>query len=473
LFCYYTSALFFADKYIPIPDGDDLYYTLISSIYGINNQFSHPTQFVSPYHEGSLEYNKHDWFNPYIAGELVKNKGFSDYLKFNIFLNIIATILTLFILSRITNWYLGIIFLYPILVSVNSYLSGRYELMASIPIILGSGLLIFYKLDKSKCVLLSFLLGLIAVIHPTCGLLTGIFLTTYISWVENFKKWFIYNLILVFGSIFTIFLLTTLLSPINFGYWLKGLIEIGNIISSKTDSSNFIYYYFLQPSIPFAGLYFISLLFIIYSYSTYLSIKRNNIIPFILSGICIYFTYYFGIRIPTTCYNILIFIPIICLIIFILISKNNFSEVNKKVLKSFLIFMSLISLLSLSRNFIVNYKSYKDGISYNYLLKYINNHEDKNNILYLENGFTPIIFDKNLDPKIINNLKFFINYEDLNVKPEYIIFMQANSGKLYPENINGYKIIDNKFYNKDFKLFGIKYMNTLKAYNFALYKKND
>jgi len=197
---------------------------------------------------------------------------------------------------------------------------------------------------------------------------------------------------------------------------------------------------------------------------------NKSIIPIILGLISIFFFYYFGVRIPATTYNIFIFIPVIYFIILKLISDQEYNILYKHVLKSFLLFMFCISIISLSRHFMVNYYSYTRGLSYNHFIKYIEERIDKGETLHLNASFIPVFYDEKFDKDDLKRIKFILSDEIQILEPDNAILKQANTGNRKPPEINGYNIENNNFYKDDLKFLRIKFLNTLKAYNFAHYK---
>ncbi|MEK7169288.1 MAG: hypothetical protein AAB377_00975 [Patescibacteria group bacterium] len=482
LVCLAIAALFlvFAKNAYPVPGGDSEFF-LVPAL-----QFSNEGILTNPLFSDEQSIDSIDpsgmkrflIYPPLFP--LILNHGMTGAAPLDIFLtiailNILVIWLSAWIFFRATKkdgelgWskvfavILGLLALASGLVGG----SGRPEILGSLWAVLGI-LAYFYAGKKYDWSLYGILLGLMLATHLVGGIIALLVLGTVFAARHKPKEFFgrIFGALIL--GILTLFL-TIKLGP--FGIWetLSGTVKNALAVSAGYTAqlsewftlSKFIQYYFLSPVTPFYA--FVVILLLVSGWFFYKKYRPQISSPrlFALCAVGLLIMLASMIYSVGHIFYLLIFAPIIFLGFLCYFSEaGNFSKMA--------VFMTLALVSTAFLRTIILFPSF----------------------LKEEPTFAQVreVFAKKSGEHKNDNLKFGVtgsfwslseDYGRMYVYPwpekpkentAFIFFQQKYSGMIFPPEISGCDISDDKFSGEAPKFLGIKLGNTAPGYNYAVYK---
>ncbi len=465
--CLFSIEVFFRLKGIPVPGGDSLFFYPASQFYHLHGELYNPIQ--SPIKSGGGYLNWHGWVHPYLIG-LFDFGHSSSYISVTVSETIILGIgCLLFIkvtesVKEASIWTASALVVSVTAVAL-SFL-GRPESVAFVLLVSGVATLQHLNNSPLRFWLITLQWGILGATHPTVALLAGPALLVYLiaSTPRSslaVRRW----TTLGAASVTTTFLLTTLIYPHSISDWIQGLWEHSQKISSRGRSGGLIYYYFLMPSRFMQGFWILfgyifgSLLFLNFEFED----KKTILVPVVLGSILVWYT---SIRLPPASYNIFSFLPVISTLLLYYTYYTKSNKISFSV-RYFIIFMGIISLLLISRRYLVFYNSINDQPLREDLRERVDKIPDCKSV-FLDKG----LLISSYSPKKWTDFHYIIS-KTSGINPDYLVIKQAQSGNNIPEKIDGYKIVDNEYSKKGIYLGPIKAANTPASYNFSIYRLEE
>jgi hypothetical protein len=302
---------------LPLPDGDQLVFYPLYLEVAHTGELSH--RFYSPIAHGfPAPMNWHGWLQPWLLGHITRLLGgdiSAALLSEAIF---IVGGLALFIVAQKPAAKVP-----PLLVIVGgmavaaslSGAKGRPELLAGF-VMLGWYAL-HSRIDKNpaKVLVTGVALGALGSIHPTVAFLFSLFLFAYAMVQRHpfpaFGRWLSANLL----AAVLVALGAALVVPGGLVSWLTGLAEHAAVTGARPASILGAHHYLLLSTDRFMhGL--ILLVATLYVLAWLFRTGKASVASLAAIAICLCAAWYFGVRLPPTAYNLLVFVPLaVCLLL--------------------------------------------------------------------------------------------------------------------------------------------------------------
>lgn len=467
----YALNFFLASRLVPLPDGDPVCFYPISVSFASEGKLVHP--FYSPIERGSdLRFVWHGWLYSMVSSAINLNASYAGAVMGDHLLIGLSVTLAVGMVFNVTRNYLLAALSIPILYAMGIYNTGRPDLLAY-PIVL----LVFWPIVSSgdpyrALPIRGVLLGLLGITQPVIAVLAVLLSIVPLCVTSDFRKLFGSVALLAVTSSGTLLAVTWLLYPFDLRDWLEGLLEHSRLISSRTDG-RFFYYYFFQPDIPLVGLWGLAgcVMLFFWIRAIRLSSAFNRIV-FPLSVVPAgYAIWNFGFRIPPTCYNLIVFTPLMMILLLKWLSpRESRKEAPSPLLRVaalvFFLGMTSISIAGLLRYEIVAVYSATKGLRPQDFKNELSARVPSGARLQIDPAFVYLFFDAGYKDRVT-----VTEYAANEIVPDYIVAQQINRGRRTPSSLPGYELVLDRFHPSAIEVAGVKLGNTPKASNFALYER--
>jgi hypothetical protein len=304
-------------KVLPLPDGDQLafypVYLEVAHTGELRHAFYSPItdQFPAPM-------NWHGWLAPWLLGHVARLLGGDIVSVLQTEAIFIAAGLALFFAAQRTREEVPplLIVLGGLIVAASlSAAKGRPELLAGF-ILLGWYVAQSHvHRDLPRCAITGIALGVLGSTQPTVAALFSLFVLAYATLhrhpVAEFARWLSANLlaavIVAAGA--------ELVFPNGLLFWLTGLAKHAAVVGTRPISLAGVPQYFLFA--PERFMHGLVLLIAAFSVAAWLlKTRRISITSLATMAVCLFAAWYFGVRLPPTAYNLLVFVPLaVCLLL--------------------------------------------------------------------------------------------------------------------------------------------------------------
>jgi hypothetical protein len=309
----------------------------------------------------------------------------------------------------------------------------------------------------------SIALGLLGITQPTVAVIaTLLVLNILLIEVGNGRAWLTWIYINC-GAAIIVISLTLLLYPFPLTLWLEGLRRHGSMIASRSDSGLLLHYWFFDPFNPLQGLIIVGGLLTL----LFISLKRRIAHAAPALALTILAVWSFGVRIPPTAYNVMVFIPVAIIFVGCWLDTNARNDWHPRwVSVSAAIMVTAIAAGSLLRLVPIANALLNERSSRNNLQQYI---------AQLERQHVTVAMRP---PLLVGSIpfsawpKFEIAWDKddaCNGATDRIILAQANSGQRHPPAVMGCKLEADQY--ADRTLLGYKTPFIPKGYTFAAFSK--
>lgn len=298
---------------IPLPDGDQLLFYPVYLAQAQGRGLVHP--FWTPFEAtdgGPMVW--HGWLQPWLLGHAGGLLGGGIQAALLAETAVIALTLGAYQLATrdVPPRAVLLRLLYSLFVlGALSAGRGRPELLATFFLIVWVWGHMRLRGQAAQTGLAALILGLLGATQPTIAALSSLFYLNALLVRSEAKRSLYLWLLANAGAALVLVVLTGLVYPYPIVSWLRGLLAHGDLITSRSDVTGLIYYLFYNPYQRFMhGLV------IIYGLLAFFLRYRSslNLWSVLAGSITLFMVWYFGLRIPPTSYNILIFAPVIVLL---------------------------------------------------------------------------------------------------------------------------------------------------------------
>ena len=452
---------------LPVPAGDAFWFYPIATNYNLHHVLANP--FGSPISGTDLRFRWHGWIYPYVLAWLTTTLRLPlftcDLLLVALNTGLAVLSLRAFIVPRYHSPE-GLIGLALLLPTVYLYCFGmacRPELVA-FPLVTAIAISTSTWLCRPSLLILScgVSFGLLMCAQPTVGVLATLLWLSYIVAVLPAKE-----LLLRIGGVgalsLTLFCaLTQFLYPYGLGDWLSGVTAHARMLSLGSDS-HFAQYFLFNLRRPLAALQIAVVIYVCFRAWRCFRAPAAKASPtvWVLLGATVAYSWFVGVRLPHTSYNVLFFVPLMMVIAVALALRFGLPIGVWLALA----FLSVVALLSASRLAAEGMWSARVGTSYSQFREEILAAIPPHATVAVPDAFLVALMGEN-PPFTMKRIALAGETAD------FLIEAQANSGRCLPSRVAGFTLIEDTFAKHSLRLFGVPIVNTPKAYNFALYVRS-
>jgi hypothetical protein len=274
----------------------------------------------------------------------------------------------------------------------------------------------------------------------------------YFDWVIHLKNWVVF---LVVGGFLGVMVYAY---PFSIELLIQGIIKHAkNVVVNRqiiNSPFDFLRYYVFNLNGSFLVL--LMIISVCFGYSTLVKVQKNRGLLFTLLIALLFFVSYFGLGGFQMSYNVSVLYPFMITTLFYLYVQG---RVKLLLFRSILLITGLPFLyyteafISCPAEKLISLESVK---------KTVVELKKPNTTFGLTSAYWPLIYES-------DNLKCCRLYDGKSLDYDYLLIQQYGSGLESPENIMGYKLVENGngFYKKNSTILGYP-----KFYQFALYKRS-
>ncbi len=464
----FSIQLRLSHGHLPVPAGDAFWFYPVAKDYALHRVLANP--FESPLSATDFRFRWHGWTYPYVLAWLSATLRWPLFTCDLLFVgfNTAFALLLLGVFIRFEyespKNLIGLALVLPPLYLYCLGMAGRPELLA-LPLVIAIVISTSKWLHRPMLLILtcgsSF--GLLMCTQPTVCILAALLWVSYVIAVLPPRDLLPCLTGIMVLSLTLSAVLTQLVFPYGLLDWLSGLAAHARILSSRSKAESFVEYFLFNLRQPLAGLWIA--LFIGASYR----LARSRSVPGVQAGPLTWvmlggvaaFSWFVGVRLPQTSYNLFLFIPLMMVIV--VAAALRFDHAIG--IWSVLLVLSIAALLSLSRLVVEGIWSKQHGTSYAHFRTDVLARIPPGATVAVHNSFVIALMDAN-PPFTIRRLEL------ARTTCDYLIEAQANSGRLSPPTLRGFTLIQDTYARRPLRILGVTVLNTPKAYNFALYVRS-
>ena len=443
---------------VPIPLGDTIWFYPAAYVFartGNLDTFGGPLTW-------------HGWLYPMLLGaiERVLDLGFSGVLLAEVLVMLAVLLLAIYVLRTS--------FEAPIILKAASVLTLVGALWASSgrPELLTHALLIFIALIALKLtpphvyVANGIALGVLAITQPTVALLAALLVFAHYTVRLPPARCLVATAISGILAAGAMTLATVLIYPYGLQGWLKGLAAQAGLTVGRGDTGQIFYYYLFHPAQPLVGGWFVIFAFLlIYLVAANLLRPNARVLFYVAILMIAGASWFLGLRIPPTHYNIIAFVPLITLFIaahYLRISRRNV----RYALYCATLGLSVALGLGAWRTALVGVLSLEAGVLPSEAAQAVR--------AYLKTGDTvgipaSLVF---ADLELLKDSRLRISaYDRRHGESAYVFVVQAASSRSRPPELEGYALVEDRFKHNAIIFNGVRIANTPLTYEFAAYRK--
>ena len=468
-------------KMWPPFDGDASSYTPPMLTYAKDNSLTNPIWAELKLYDpaGKGRFITHGFLYQMIVGSLAPSPTYKSIIPiiaiFNILTLGVVSLLfyrSISVTSGLNIFWKGLIVTSAMLgISTSLYGDmGRPEIFATLIVgILACSIIATHV--RWHWVLIAIAIGTLGCSHPVGGILLAAFSIVYMSikFPGKLATTYLFSIMILSLSVFSLFFLWY---PYSLTDWIIGNLNHASRAVIVTWKANAFYFWLVSPRRFFYGVIYmlgvVSAIYLYLCFKTKIQTKWLFLCGIFLLSII---SYYFGIRVAARNYNLMIFAAwMYALIIYTLgfwFSNSNrmVKSLSKISIVIVIIGIFLISSLGFLRKIVLFADSMQNGMNYDQARKILSDIRNNNNgVFLLTKGLFTLTED--YDDIILEDVGFF-RYKNC----DFAVYQQANRSKTKPPQIDGFQLIKNFYSSHIPKFLGIKIANTVKGYNFAVYKK--
>ena len=457
-----------ATQVLPIPDGDSIaFYPVYISIAngdGFEHPFYYPSSDPIAVDAGPYPFKSHGWLSPFVVGNLAGLFGgeIGDVVFVEILLALFGLLAFFYCLSRsgLKNKWLGLMCGAVVFTSLDARF-GRPDLLASVFLLIWLAFGINWReslLENRFMPICGCFLGLIAITQPAAAVLSSLMFLLLLVVVRPSTS--IFQLLRLWVLSNTCALGLALGLTMSFyGYpaseWIEGILHTATLIADRDPHNEWLKYYILSPWEIGHGF-----LLLLAGGCVLASIRINDGVAWFMFLLIISWSWYMGLRIPSTSYNLLMFVPVL-LAIAVLFAWD--ARVQNQTLKTVTyVVMLIVAPFSLVPMGVVAH-SYIVGLERTKAIAALEKHV----ITYQRKMVVPTnlfvgAFSSRALPYISLGNPVCEN------KGTDIVLTQANTGLVSPVCPLGSMIFKNHFSSTYFSVFGISKNVVPKGYNYTI-----
>jgi hypothetical protein len=464
---------------IPIPVVDAPYFLSAAHFFangeGLRNPFYH---FVPD--DPGARVIWHGWLYPWLIGTLPASSDYATILVGPALIGLGAAVLYAHILRRIARARMIALSLPPLLGFALYFIAwGRPELLVMLLLVAVPPLLTRFTRMEGQA-LLALLLGVIAVTHPTIAMMC-VPLIVLAHGIAGSTPRFFLRAMLCFVVItpLTLALLTTALPGFTVADWMHGLLYNAHYTSTRDDPGSLAQYYLENRVFPGIGMILpIMVLFGIHI------LRGAPRAPFALAltgaGTLawIAIAWYFGFRLPATCYNLLAFGPLTLIgAAWMMDGPRPARGLLRQAMLAGQTLLALIALGGVLYSSAVNLASYQQGVPMRALQAALVQFTPGDFTVAVPDAFASPVAEMIGERRVLAYPGPMLGAKEVMARADAApvkILMQAVTGYLgSPPVPPGYRLADDRFHRDPALFFGLPIKKNYNDWAFAILCKGE
>lgn len=475
--CVSAAFFIFARYAYPVPAGDSLYF-LVPAV-----QFAAKDALITPLYPS-------DW----MLNQIIDPAGMKRFLFYpplfplfvsllmpvpNVygvfwslaFINTAVLLISAFLFYKIVKqsgltWLIVLLFVLSILAFASSLAeTGRPEALARLWVSFGI-LVFFYAPKKYDWLFYGVLLGLMFVTHPAGGIFSLLIIGIMLGVRFKLKDVILRGSAILFLGFFTSLGIIAL-GPVGINETVSGIyrhtVAVNEVIALQAQKfftfSNLFTYFVVSSATPFYGL--VVILFLVASVYFYFKNKKRLVSPltvFICAALLVYSlskAIYSG-----HAFYIPLFVPLIFFIfILFFLEKGVFQKTA--VIIVFALVATGFARTTLLFPFFVKQEATLERARVGFA-ELVKNYENQNVRFGVTGGFWSLTEN-------YENVYAYAHGEKPKENTALVFFQQRYSGLKEPPEINGCKVVEDKFSRETPKIFGVALANTMPGYGYVVF----
>jgi hypothetical protein len=465
---------------IPIPDVDAPYFLVAA------HRFANGLGLTNPYFslvpdDPAAYLTWHGWLYSWLIGLLPSSSNYATILFGPALIGITAVLLYSLYLARKCTAFTLSCSVPPILVFGLYFISwGRPELLASLLFCAALPLLPRFAAFQTQAVL-AVLLALITVTHPAIALMCAMLIIGGHGVLGVSTRAFLRSMaIFLTLTPLVIAALTWALMDFSVGDWIHGLYVNAQYTAHRMDPGGFAHYYIASRAFPGVLLIFPLLAL---AWGRWASLTPRKAFPVALTALAtvggLVWVWYFALRLPATCYNFLAFGPLIVIGTAWMtdfgppVASAHVLRVTRILQLSF----SVVAMMGITYNSIVNWDSFEHGLSLRTLQDRMSLFAGREIIIAAPDAFAEPIAEILGTSHVMSYPGARNHPEQRTANPELapvIILKQSESGIVgAPPVPSGYQIFFDQFERDPIRLFGIEIKKERNDWAFAILCRDE